>query len=520
MLYYNFENFEEFKELFGIVNHGNGAKNRKNKILLAYIKNKELLHEARVTNDYTLLHISSMSELKQKMKERIIESGKDKKYKVQLINDTYHSDLYETDNRSGICEDGDIKSIRYINKNNGKTYKMKASKLLHNLIEESEFGKKLPDQVKNWLCEEFSQDWQAYSMGVLPKNQLVVSDEFQKIYSQSACEGNFGSCMTNRNRHYFYEDAVNASAAYLTNESGKIIARCIIFNEVWDQDCKVWRLAERQYSTDSNDVLKRALVDALIRGGYIDGYKKVGAGCHQANEFVDNEGNSLSDKEFRIDCDLDSYDTLSYQDSFKYYDIRKRVAYNFPEDEAYYNLDTTDLNLEGDDDEEDNYDDYHDCYTANETVTVLVDGREMECDEDRLDDFRWVDRLDMYVYYEDTSFCEVCQENYLSDDGVYSEITEEYYCCESCKAKAEQKYKEQNWFFCEYNNDYVEDEADVTELYQWNTKIRDYVAISISKAKLTELVTMNRCFIIGDEAYDKLNGRTNLPFHYKKRVVA
>ena len=27
---------------------------------------------------------------------------------------------------------------------------------------------------------------------------------------------------------------------------GKIIARCIIFNEVKDQDGKIWRLAERQ----------------------------------------------------------------------------------------------------------------------------------------------------------------------------------------------------------------------------------------------------------------------------------
>ena len=35
MLYYNFNNYEEFKELFGLVKHGNGVKSRKNKILLA-----------------------------------------------------------------------------------------------------------------------------------------------------------------------------------------------------------------------------------------------------------------------------------------------------------------------------------------------------------------------------------------------------------------------------------------------------------------------------------------------------
>ena len=33
MLYYKFRNYEEFKELFGIVKHGNGNESRKNKIL-------------------------------------------------------------------------------------------------------------------------------------------------------------------------------------------------------------------------------------------------------------------------------------------------------------------------------------------------------------------------------------------------------------------------------------------------------------------------------------------------------
>jgi aspartokinase-like uncharacterized kinase len=126
MLYYQFDNYEEFQAYFGIVEHGNGEKSRKNKILLAYLKNKDLLHQARITNDYTLLHISSMSQLKEVMTQRIIEGGQDKKYPVQLINTTYHSDIYETDNMEGLCEDGDNKSVRYINHNNGKVYKMKA----------------------------------------------------------------------------------------------------------------------------------------------------------------------------------------------------------------------------------------------------------------------------------------------------------------------------------------------------------------------------------------------------------
>ena len=61
MLYYKFQNYEEFKSIFGIQYHGNGSKNRKNKILLAYIKNRELLHEAVKTNDFSLLHTNHYS---------------------------------------------------------------------------------------------------------------------------------------------------------------------------------------------------------------------------------------------------------------------------------------------------------------------------------------------------------------------------------------------------------------------------------------------------------------------------
>ncbi len=82
--------------------------------------------------------------------------------------------------------------------------------------------------------------------------------------------------MTDKDYYYFYMDSVNASAAYLTDEDDMVIARCIIYNEVKDQDGNKWRLAERQYASDENDILKRALIDALIKGGYIDGYKKVG----------------------------------------------------------------------------------------------------------------------------------------------------------------------------------------------------------------------------------------------------
>ena len=92
--------------------------------------------------------------------------------------------------------------------------------------------------------------------------------------------------MVDRKLHYFYTNSVDASAAYLINEEGKVTARCVIYNRVTDQNGKIWRLAERQYATDENNTLKRALIDALIKGGHIDGYKKVGAGCGDARALL------------------------------------------------------------------------------------------------------------------------------------------------------------------------------------------------------------------------------------------
>ena len=111
MLYYKFKNYEEFKELFGIVKHGNGNKSRKNKILLAF-------------------HISDITTMKNTVIEKIIRSGGEDEtlsYCVNLIGKTYYSSTYGTDGNKGLCEDGDMKAVRYINYEKGeKIFKMKA----------------------------------------------------------------------------------------------------------------------------------------------------------------------------------------------------------------------------------------------------------------------------------------------------------------------------------------------------------------------------------------------------------
>lgn len=254
------------------------------------------------------------------MVEAIVRSGKDDEklpYKVELIGKVYYSSRYQTDETKGICEDLDKNSIRYINVGRNRIFKMRAGKFMRELILETEIGKLLSPCVVNWIAGDvFTQQWCTYTYGYTPDIELHVNDDFRSIYDSDCCKGDFGSCMVDRERTSFYRDSVKAKAAYITDKTGLIVARSILFTDVTDQDGKKWRLLERQYSSGGDDVLKRLLIDKLIQGKHIDGYKIVGASCHEANAFVDIDGNSLSDKKFEIDCDLELEDTLSYQDSF------------------------------------------------------------------------------------------------------------------------------------------------------------------------------------------------------------
>ena len=58
MLYFDFKNYEEFKEIFGIIKHGNGVKSRKNKILLSLYKERKNLQDhikANAAREYSQL---------------------------------------------------------------------------------------------------------------------------------------------------------------------------------------------------------------------------------------------------------------------------------------------------------------------------------------------------------------------------------------------------------------------------------------------------------------------------------
>lgn len=497
MLNFKIRDYEDFKYLFGLEIHGNGVKSRKNKILLQHLKNPALIHWCREHNDWSLLHIRSMAELKHLVLSYIRETGKadiNLPNKVRLIGNTYWSRQYRTDNMEGICEDFDKKAVRYVNTKTEHVYKMKAGKFFTAIIKETELGQILSEQVVNWLSEEFTQDWQTYTYGQTPNVELHVDNNFELIYDEHACRDFNGcSCMVGRNRHSFYEDAVDAKAAYLMDCDGYVLARAIIFTNVKDENGNKWRLLERQYSKESNEVLKRLLVDLCIKKGHIDGYKQIGAGCSESRAFVANDGTSLADMKFSIHCELEMYDTLSYQDSFKFYDYDRNTAYNYHDVPFDYCLDTTDVNLDGDDDDEQEYDEYHN-YNCDEVRVCYYHGEEISVDVDNLEDFIYVESEGEYHHKDDVTQCDACGEWLVKEDATYNSDAEAYFCNSECEAE----YIKANFYYSEYDDDYFHNEEDITTIQKWDEEVQTYKQISISCLSRDYLIREGKAFGAGD----------------------
>ena len=488
MLNFNFYDYNEFKEIFGVQCHGNGVKSRKNKILLALMKSKEFwkgLRTAPLSVRYDgqpieesqreLLFnswrgIRDMNELRERCIKHMsifrgyaqydydctLRVGDGDKY--EFLHPTY-----EVDN-SGLCFDGDSRSVRYINhESDDHIYKMKAGKFFRRLVDANPFGQLLPEQVKVWLSEDFAERWQSFAQQKVCGHTLHISEDaedFVRIYDKRNYDGDFGSCMSHDggDQSSFYVDAVKAKAAWLENAEGKIIARCVIFTDVSDDDGNNYRLAERQYSSNGDNILKRCLIDKLIEAGEIDGYKSIGAGCGDARAWVANDGTSWSDKKFSIECYLEPDDILSYQDSFKWYDWDEHVAYNYSECGADYNLGTTDKYFDPDEgrvwsDYEDEYIyeddavyiDSRDDYVLYRHTEYCVNTDQRECEDDcvQLANGDWAYYGRDCEGYDGVYYCEHCEEYYLEEDMTYSELLDEMLCNDCCH-DAEQEYMAQH----------------------------------------------------------------------------
>lgn len=573
MIYFSniFSNYEEFKELFGVQEHGNGNKSRRNKILLSLLKSRELLHMMASSKEmYECKHICGIRDVPGE-KEKVVWYDRcfcniSRPLNTEWLNikdmtglyaavlgairnnsiimDVFANDLcaesgkYRTDDFKGLCEDGDSRSIRYVNIERERVFKMKAGKFLRNIIEEhTELDALLPEQVKIWVCEEFAERWKAYAAAqVGDEYKLVIDDDFESIYDSDCCKGNFGSCMVNDGYWTFYRDAVKAKAASLRNKCGRIVARCIIYTDVHDSDGRILRLAERQYASDGDETLKRRLVMALINAGEIDGYKRVGADCHSPRAFVDNSGNALANCDLWIHCFLEPGDTVSYQDSFKWFDYDGQFAFNYDDGDCL-DLAITEGRLYENHDHEcwseyhqewiDEDDAYYvasreDYFYGNETVYahVLYNGRynQEECFEDDCI------RIGSEYYYAGCNAeepgeygiceCPICGDYFIYEDGCYSEVTEEDYCCSYCLEKAEQSYKEDYWYYSEYDDEYYEYSGEIRHVMQWNVFTCRYEETTIHEDTLCSLFEDGEAVEIEGVVYIDDIGFDGEPVHF------
>ena len=80
------------------------------------------------------------------------------------------------------------------------------------------------------------------------------------------------------------------------------------------------------------------------------------------------------------------------------------------------------------------------------------------------------------------------EEYELYGDAYYSELTEEYYSRESAMLEAEQEYKESNWAYSEFDDEYYADDDDVVSYQRWNRQICAYEEKTIFIGTLINLV--------------------------------
>lgn len=205
----------------------------------------------------------------------------------------------------------------------------------------------------------------------------------------------------------------------------------------------------------------------------------------------------------------------TYQDSFKWYSYNSGKAYNYGNSEISYNLDTTDLNLYGDiDDDEEEWDDYHE-YHCPEIRLCYRNGREIRVDADNLDDFIWIESKQEYHHEDDCVCCNECGTHVLEDDAMYSEVTEKYYCRKECMEKAEDEFKRKNWNYSEYDDEWYEDYTDITCIHIWNEAEGIYEEKSIHTDTLCRLLKNEEAWEFDNEVFDRINPATNLPYGYK-----
>lgn len=234
------------------------------------------------------------------------------------------------DHKLGRCEDnnGVPEMFRYLRGED--VYMKKIGKLFIEQAKEvfpSEEDWKIAEPVAKRVAVLLSAKWAAdndYS-----GYELVVDKDFKKIYSFGE-----GSCMRGRDKYPFYDNSVNAKAARLVR-NGENVARCVIFQDVWDNEKNHYRFRERIYGSEKD---KRVMHEMIKKEGLADLYKSIDASPHDGRDIYRYSNNSHLESPLYTKVSLIYGEPISWQDSFKYYNHNSGVASNDSRFESTYEL--------------------------------------------------------------------------------------------------------------------------------------------------------------------------------------
>lgn len=372
-----------------------------------------------------------------------VQGKKDDYFSMKFIY--AKSETYKTDDRDGVCADGDPLSIRYARIESGRIFKMKCGKFVRRLVDE--MYPELPEPVRVYFTEQLSAMYRA-GHAADGRYTLTLDKDFARIYDGGH---HFGSCMAGKGQWKFYRDSMPDAQAAGLWDGDRLIARCIVWNAKDADTGEVYRLAERQYG--DNAEARRQLIYLLAEKQKIDGHKQFEAGCYDNRSYVLLNGESLRNKHLYVDCTAEPGDTLSFQDGFRYLNFDEERAYNY--EEALYDADlaTTHPVVPGGDSDEDE----HDGQTWVEADQEWYDD----------DDVHWLEYRNEYRHCEDCDWSE-CEDRYLYD-GDATPLYDNDYCHNDNAVEIEAGTNQGEYAHCDDSDlsfDYADRRVLISDCYE------------------------------------------------------
>lgn len=196
---------------------------------------------------------------------------------------------------------------------------MKPSKLVHKIL--SNLNALINESIMIYIGELCQY---SYESSYIEPRKIHTSQDFSIIYGPQ--EYDLHSCMVEAEKESFYECNVDATAAYFVDADQNVIARCVIWNKVYDENGKQYKYADRIYGID--EATKKEFYDALICFG-VDLIKDFNAGTSNENAIVDpNTGYTFGGRLRTMCTGLQSGDPVPYLDTFPWY--KDEWIYNYP----------------------------------------------------------------------------------------------------------------------------------------------------------------------------------------------